>query len=250
MFRRPKDPETNCAVFVDDVRNIWGDRLQAVALYGSAARSDFHPGRSDLNFLVVSDDLAPETLRKLQPLTKRWRRNKIATPLFMSRGLINSSLDSYPLEFLSITAAYRVLYGEDLLAGLEFRAEDVRLQCERELKSKLLLLREAYVDSAGSRHVMRGLVSQSLPAMTAIFQGMLYLYNKDWKVWGEELMRASGSAFQLDIELFHQLWSIKREQGRPQTETMHKAMTRYINEIERLATWVDQGGLKQEGVLS
>ncbi|MBU1700765.1 MAG: nucleotidyltransferase domain-containing protein [Candidatus Eisenbacteria bacterium] len=250
MFMRSKDPNTNCMVFLDDVKGIWGDRLESVVLYGSAARSDFSPSRSDLNFLIVSDDVKPETLRKVQPLTRRWRRIRIATPLFMRREVIRRSLDSYPLEFLSIMAAYRLLYGEDPLADLEFQSEYVRLQCERELKSKLLLLREAYVDSAGSRHVMRGLVSQSLPAMTAIFQGLLYLRGRDWKVWGEDLLKSGNETFNLDTGLFRELWRIKKEQGRPQTETMHKAMSRYINEIERLATWVDQGGLRNEKALS
>jgi hypothetical protein len=120
----------------------------------------------------------------------------------MRRQLIRTSLDSYPLEFLSVSASYRVVHGDDVLAELPFDAADIRLQCERELKSKILLLREAYVDSAGSRHVLRDIVSRSLPAMTAIFQGLLFLRGRAWKLWGDELLEAGHEGFSLDAGLF------------------------------------------------
>jgi predicted nucleotidyltransferase len=230
-------------LFLKDVQALWGNRLEAVLLYGSAATDTFTPGKSDVNFLVVTGDLSPETLRKLQPLTKSWRRNRIATPLIMRRELIQTSLDSYPLEFLTMTAGYRVLHGDDVLDGLEFRKEDVRLQCERELKAKLLLVREAYVDSAGVKLLLHRLISESLPAMNAVFQGLLYLRGRPWKIVGDDLLSAGGEAFDLDVNLFRELWRVKRKSLKPASEETHELLARYILELERLADWADRGGL-------
>jgi len=235
--------EELCARFVEDARRIWGDRLMSVILYGSAAREDFVSGRSDLNFLLVALDFDPETLRQLQPIMKKWRRRRIATPLLLERQLIATSLDSYPLEFLSMSGAYRVLHGEDVLAGLEFKRDDVRLQCERELKSKLLLLREAYVDSAGARVLLHGLIGKSLPAMTAIFQGLLFLQGRPWKLSGEDLLAAGKEGFDLDQELFTELWRVKRGRSKPGGEETHRLLGGYIREMERLAGWADRGGI-------
>ncbi|MBD3335396.1 MAG: hypothetical protein GF355_07750 [Candidatus Eisenbacteria bacterium] len=246
MFGGKKNPEEISRKFLEDVNAIWPERDSSVILYGSAARGDFRPGRSDVNFLVVVEDLSPEKLRRTQSRTKDWRRERVATPLFLRRKLIQTSLDSYPLEFLSMMASYRVLQGEDALADLKISSDDVRLQCEREVKSKLLLLREAYVESGGSRHVMRDIVAQSLPAMTAIFQGLLYLQGKPWKLWRDELLTAGQEAFQLDAELFRELWKVKRQEVRPGADRMHEIMGRYLVEMERLADWADRGGLKHE----
>jgi predicted nucleotidyltransferase len=250
MFRKTLDVATACKEFLEDVQRIWDGRLESVLLYGSAARDDFHPGRSDLNLLVVTDELDPEILRQVQPLTRKWRRRRIATPLFLSKGMITSSLDSYPLEFLSMAAAYRLLHGEDVLAGLTFQKEHVRLQCERELKSKLLLLRQNYIESAGSRELLHDLIFRSIPSLTAIFQGMLYLQDRPWKVWGEDLLSSCREAFGLDAELFRTLKRVRRGEIRPKKEELHGLMTRYIREVARLADWVDKGGLAPGGPAS
>jgi predicted nucleotidyltransferase len=250
MFGNPKNLNECCDAFLRDVKGIWGDGITSVILYGSAAGEGYSPKRSDVNFLVVAEDLNPETLRRLHPLTRGWRRRRIATPLIMRKSLIETSLDSYPLEFLSMMVSYRVLYGEDVLQGLEFRKEDVRLQCERELKAKLLLLREAYVDSSGVKLLLQRLISESLPAMNAIFQGLLYLQGRPWKFVGDPLLSAGKQSFGLNIGLFQDLWRVKRKELRPGAEETHKLLAGYINEVARLAEWADRGSLMESTPVS
>lgn len=243
MLGSARNVKESCDAFLRDARRIWGEGLESVILYGSAAGEGYSPGRSDLNFLVVAKDLDPEVLRRIHPLTKGWRRRRIATPLIMRRELIETSLDSYPLEFLSMMVSYRVLHGDDVLGALEFRREDVRLQCERELKSKLLLLREAYVESSGVKLLLQRLISESLPAMNAIFQGLLYIQERPWKVAGHELLSMGKETFNLDEQLFRDLWRVKKKDLKPGGEETHLLLGRYIREVERLATWADRGGL-------
>ena len=66
-----KDPERIGRDFVADVEACWGDDLVAVVLYGSAARADYVPGRSDLNFLVLVTGLEPERLMVFVPSAAR-----------------------------------------------------------------------------------------------------------------------------------------------------------------------------------
>ena len=44
----------------------------SAVLYGSAARGDWVPGRSDVNLLVLIDDAAPAALRRLTPAVTAW----------------------------------------------------------------------------------------------------------------------------------------------------------------------------------
>ena len=146
-----RDPEAICQAFVRDMQGGWGPDLVWVILYGSAARDDFVPRRSDYNFLVVVKDVAPDRLRTLGDAAGRWRKDRVAAPVFMRPEMIPTALDSYPLEFLTMKAAYRVLHGEDPLRELSLRPEDVRLQCERELRGKLLHLRAGAIDTQSKR---------------------------------------------------------------------------------------------------
>ena len=60
------------ADLLDGVRSVLGDQFFGLYLYGSLAAGDFAPGRSDIDFLVVTRDLLPETtIVKLEALHRR-----------------------------------------------------------------------------------------------------------------------------------------------------------------------------------
>jgi hypothetical protein len=241
-----KDPEQISREFVADVEGCWGDDLVAVVLYGSGARADFVPGRSDLNFLVLVAGLEPERLMVLQDRAKRWRSRRIAVPIFMRPEMVETALDSYPLEFLSMQGSYRVLKGEDPLSGLTFHREDVRLQCERELRGKLLHLRAGVVSSAGKRDQMADLIRASLPAMTAIFQGLLFLAGSRHTLWGGDLLNACQDAIALDVPLFQDLMGVRLAKRPPAKEVLKDLLARYLREVERLVDMVDAGELRSK----
>jgi len=238
-----KDPEQVSARFLADMETAWGENLASVVLYGSAARQDFVPGRSDLNFLVLVRGLQAERLLSLQSRAKAWRKLMIAMPVFMRPEMLPTALDSYPLEFLTMQAAYRVLQGEDPLESLVFRREDVRLQCERDLRGKLLHLRAGAIECEGKRDRMGALIRISLPAMTAIFQGLLFVAGRPHRMWGNDLLDAGCDAFGLDVTLFHELALVRREKRLPSAEVLSGQLVRYLREVDRLVEWADAGGL-------
>ncbi len=242
----PKEPEQISREFVTDMESCWGGDLVSVVLYGSAARDDFIPGRSDLNFLVLVRDLRPEHLMTLQSVVKRWRKQKVALPIFMRPEMVATALDSYPIEFLTMKSAYRVLMGEDPLRDLTFRREDVRLQCERDLRGKLLHLRAGAVDSEGKRDRIAGLIRASLPAMTAIFQALLFVGGRPHALWGNDLQNAAHDAFGLDTALLHKLARVRLEKRPPPKHELEELISDYLREVERLVEWADAGGLKEK----
>ena len=132
---------------VERLRQAAGARLRGVVLYGSAARGDYHGETSDFNLLVVLDDLEPATLETLHDPFARWERKRQPIPRVFSPALIADAADVFPIELLDIADHHVVLHGEDPMAGLEVHTDHLRLQCERELREKLMRLREAYVET-------------------------------------------------------------------------------------------------------
>ena len=53
MAKAPQNPEEIFSEFTNDYQKIYGTDLLSIVLYGSGARGDYIPGRSDLNFLIV-----------------------------------------------------------------------------------------------------------------------------------------------------------------------------------------------------
>src|SRR3974390_492830 len=97
--------------FSADYQAALKDDLEAIILFGSAARGDYTRNRSDINFLIVLSERGLEQLDLLTSLAAKWRKRKVATPLYMSGTEICSSLDSYPIEFLNMKRHYQIIYG-------------------------------------------------------------------------------------------------------------------------------------------
>src|SRR5262249_27476928 len=135
-----------------------GERLESVVLYGSAARGDWHEGSSDHNVAVVLTRLDPPALEAVASPVLRWIRTHEPPPRLLTRALIAASLDVFPIEYLDLRSHHLVLHGSDPFAGLEVRTEALRLQCERELREKLLRLGEGYVVAHRSRRLLRALL--------------------------------------------------------------------------------------------
>lgn len=88
--------------------------LQSVSLYGSAARDDFCPRKSDINLLVVVERIDLAILKGVVEPVAIGRRWGIA-PFFITERNLRASTDVFPVKFLSMQESYRVLVGADIL---------------------------------------------------------------------------------------------------------------------------------------
>jgi predicted nucleotidyltransferase len=247
MAKAPKKPEEIFSAFRDDLKNTFGDDLISIILFGSGATGEYVPGKSDLNFLVVLTDDSVDSLRKAMDTVARWRKKRVNTPLFMTPEYISSSLDSYPIEFLDITANYRLVYGKDVLQDLHFQPTEVRVQCERELKGKLLHLRQAYLESEEKTKNLREIVSASITTFISIFQGLLYLKKMAIPRTKEEIVQKVAAEFQMNAPIFLRLLEIRKGSVKVSAQELSELFSNYISEIEALSDSVDKLVLKQEG---
>jgi len=236
----PKRPEDIFNEFRGDYTTLFGDDLLAIILHGSGARGEYIPKKSDINFLIVLTDNGMDRLGDAMSLVAKWEKRRIPVPLFLTKTYIESSLDAFPLEFFNIRSVYQVIHGEDILKDLTIEKEDLRLQCERELKAKLLLLRESFLQAQGKAHLLRELVGQSLPAFIAIFKALLYLKGEEIPERHAAVIPAITDAYGLDTKLFQSLWDMKRGEKKPGRDELKDIVWNYISEVKGLSRQVDQ----------
>lgn len=178
------------AEFMREVKESAGAAVHSITLYGSSLTDDFVAEHSDYNFLVVLRDTSRAVLDPLSHRARRWHKQRISTPIVVDPGFLPSALDSYPIEILSMKARYRVLEGEDVLAALAPEANDVRLQCERELRAKLLHLRRGYIDAEGRAVDLLRVLQRGHASFVALLRGLLYLNGGQWDHFGESFDRS------------------------------------------------------------
>jgi len=240
MSKVPQKPEETFGEFVHDYKQLYGSDLISVILYGSSVRGEYIPGTSDINFMVTLTDDALDSLSQAMPLVAKWQKSRVSAPLFLSTSYIASSLDSFPVEFLNFQIAYRLIYGEDVLRDLAFDRRLVRIQCERELKGKLLQLRQNFLVTGGDKKAIADLIRTSLPTFFSIFQAILFLHLQDPVVAREPLLAAIAKSTGLSSDLFRELSAIREGRKKVESGSAIPLMESYIQNIRKLATHVDQ----------
>ena len=215
-----------------------GPRLKSVVLYGSAARGDFVRKTSDLNLIIVVESLDPATLEGLAPLLKRFLRRGHPVPRLFSPALIAASADTFPIEFLEIRSSRAVLYGEDPFAGVAIRRDCLRLQCEREIKEKMMRLREGYVLCHDRPRTLRRLLAGSYPAFAALFRGGLHLMGREVPAKSGDVVAAFCEAAGLDRAPFEDVARLRR--GERAVEGPKAIFARYYDQLTRAAHHVDR----------
>jgi predicted nucleotidyltransferase len=245
MAKIPKEPEEIFEEFTQDYQAVFGDDLNSIILYGSGARGEYIPKKSDLNFLIVLTEAAMDRLREALPLIGKWRKRRVNVPLFLTAEYIASSLDAFPVEFLNLRDSHVPVFGRDILKELSFHKRNIRLQCERELKGKLLLLREAYLDSEGKTRGLGQVTSASLTAFLSLFRALLFLRDREIPRRNSDLISTAAKEIGFDENPFMEVLRVKEGTVKVPREKMEGIVERYMQAIREVWKRVDQLEIKE-----
>jgi len=239
MSKIPKTPQEVFPEVVEDLKGIYGAALQSVILYGSGARSEYVAGKSDINFLVVLAEDDPGGLEKILPMIPKWKKKAVATPLFMTRAFIGSSVDVYPVEFLNMKRHYQVVHGEDVFRDLVFEKRALRLQCERELKGKLMLLRTGFLETAGKAESLQRLMAASITAFLSVFNALLTLKDRELPHGRREIVEAVTAIYGIDAAPFLRCIDLREGKKGLSLGDLKTIFRSYTTEIQKLIAIVD-----------
>lgn len=224
-----------------------GDELVSVVLYGAAVHGDTYREVSQINLMIVCSNLAPETLTRLGGPVHWWLRAGQPWPRLFSPELIRDSVDIYPIEFLDITRHHRVLLGRDALSGVEVDVALLRLQCERELREKLMRLREGYVDARGSARALRRLLAASFASFAPVWRGCLQLLGEAVPAHDGEAASALCRRLGLEAAPFAAVERIAAGESAGDVEDVY---ARYHRELAEMVARVDRLVIEERGVSS
>ncbi len=161
--------------FSDTVTRVLGPNATTLAAFGSVVDGPFDPKRQTARSVVVLEQIYLDALRRLSGEGTRFGKSAIAAPLVMTPEYIKTSLDTFPVELLNIKLHHATLVGEDVFDALEFEDGHVRLQCERELKSTLIGLRQGLLASAGRDAFLGALEVDAADSLMRTLRGLLWL---------------------------------------------------------------------------
>ena len=147
-----------------DLQRVFRDRF--VALVASDQTSS----------VAFVTDLAGDDLEALAPLSAAWHRDGLATPLVMTRGEFERSLDAFPLEYQAMLDRHCVIAGTPPFAGVTVRAEDLRRACEAQARGHLIHLRQGWIQAGGHDDELIALLGRSAAPFRALLSNVARLH--------------------------------------------------------------------------
>jgi hypothetical protein len=220
--------------FLDNLKEVFDESLVSAILFRAYAHCETSK-KVPISFLVVVKDNSPSELARCTKYLKRWNRQSIAIPLFVDQRYIEQSLDTFPLEFMDMASSYSVVYGRDVLKELSFKQSDVRNQCERELKGKLIHLRAEYLNSREHKKKIIDLVSRTLTTFRIVFSGTLYLKGYAIPKETEDIINTMVEAYELDAVLFTKLINVAKGKAKMSTVEADRLFDMYVENLDKLS---------------
>lgn len=225
--------------FCDEAEKLYANNLKSITLYGSAVNGEFVKKNSDINILIVLDEVDFATLSRSVRFFHKWERIERITPLVLDEDYIKSSLDVFPMEFLDMKENHLLLRGKDLLDDLNIDLKNLRFQCEQELKGKLLKLRQGYLDVGSKGKGLKKLIDDSLPGFITIFRNMLRLKGITPPIKKEKVIKETAKVFGIDETTGLHLLDLKMNKTKLPSRGMELLIGDFLIQLEKLSEAVD-----------
>ena len=227
------------APMLEEMLGEHASNIHSFHVVGSAVIPDYNQKISDVNSVVVLHAIDLKFLAFLAPLGKKYGKKRVAAPLVMTPEYINGSLDAFPIEFLDFKLLHKTVYGRDFLKDLRIALPDLRLQCERELKTRLIGLRQGYISSLGTKKLLSDALVRSITGSMALFRAIITLLGKEPPVSRREVITTFGIATGIESDIFEKLLLIKAGLLKPSEQELSVFFERYYNALESTGKIID-----------
>lgn len=223
--------------FLDRIKNSFKENLLSVLLYGSAASGDFIPGVSDVNVLIILNEIDKEQIEKFGRENFRSMNRHRITPLILSRTEFQNSADVFPMEYFDIQEQNSVLFGEDETKMLKLERKNLRHQLEERLRGCLNSIRQMIIASRGRKRHLRINLRILFGSFKSLFRGLLRLRGvspipNQW----EEILELLHENFGVDVK---PLMEIHKLRSGEKIDPL-KLSVELSNSLEKLTGVVDR----------
>jgi len=231
--------EKKLTKLVEKTRAALGDRLVSVILYGSGASGEHHGKFSDLNVLCVLSRITAQELADAEPVVRWWRGEGNPSPLLLSHEEVRSSTDVFAIEFHDMLEQRRVLWGEDVIAGVSIDRTFYRAQVEHDLLSKLLRLRQKAAAILGDEKALLALMLDSVSTFCVLLRHAMLLAGRAPGIRKRDIV-SHLAEIGVDASPFGRLLDVREERTKEKDVAPRELFEQYLAAIDSAVEFVDR----------
>lgn len=233
--------------YLRHVKAELASHLDAVILYGSLARGEFIPGRSNINLLLVLRECSTSVLERCGKIHRRWEKDGIIAPLTMTAPELTQFRNRFPLEFLELKEHHVVLEGRDPFPELHIDETHLALQCEQEIVGNLIRVRQRYIEGWARPEAISALLPLSLTALIPCLRGLFRVLGVPTNGPAATILDRLSEVLQIESRAFHEVVQMKRGLSSPGALELPRLLERYLQGLEQVIARIDE--LKHAGRL-
>jgi len=224
----PDETQKLLQAYTKDVKSTFGDQLDGLLVYGSAVRGEFLPGRSNLNLLLLVTGYDAAMLKRYEPVHKRWNKEGVVAPLFLTEEEIRTSSALFPIEFMEIQEHHRVLGGRDPFVGFHVDAGRLGDAVLQGLASHVLRLRQRFVEASGANDAVLILLPLAITSAVPLLRGIQRM--RGWPVLAQSdaVIQDVADRLHLDLQGFQEALMMKRGIITPGPSEIPRVFDRYL----------------------
>jgi hypothetical protein len=234
LFARRFDPAAAAEQCVQGFKAALGNDLVSVAAFGSWAVGEYVDGHSDLNILVVTQRLDPDTLKKLAPAVAAVTQ-PACRPLVFGQAELRRFAEAFPLEFQDMAETRKVLTGQDPFQRLEGSNARLAEELESEARNRLIKFRQRWLQTGGLEEPARQLAVATIGSILPLLRGLLRLKKRKPPRQRVRVIEDACRQFRLSRRTLlqaHDLRYGRKNAGRIDAVGL---LDRLLSELERLA---------------
>jgi predicted nucleotidyltransferase len=226
--------------FLEEIFKRYVENIHSIYIVGSAITDDFDEKSSDINSIFVLKQMDLKFVELIAPFGKKYKKQGIAAPLIMTPEYIQRSLDVFPIEFLNFKMIHETIYGEDILNDIKIDLTNLRHQCEREIKTKLIGLRQGYISSEGDKKIIAENIISYITGYIPLFRSIILLMGKEPPVKKHEVLKDLSVYTGINTNILMKVFDMKRSTLKLSKNEMDAVFEEYYKTTEEISKKIDE----------
>jgi hypothetical protein len=155
-----------------------------------------------------------DQLKKYGALHRRWAKEQIVVPLFVTQADLPAMSLVFPLEYIELQEQHRLLAGQDPFVGFKVDQRYLLAEVLQSLRGNLLRIRQRFIEGGGSEEAITILLPLSLTAVLPCLRGVQRLVGRPVLSQGEPLLKDFETLMSVDLSGLRDTWLLKRDEFR------------------------------------
>jgi hypothetical protein len=225
--------------FFSDVLLRYPGAVHSLYIVGSAVTPDFREKGSVIHSVIIFHKIDFGFIQFIASLGRKYGKRGIGAPLIMTPEYIRDSINVFPIEFHDFQLIHKTVAGEDIFKDIVISKAFLKLQCEREIKVRLIGLRQSYLTSLGDKRSLAEILSHSVVGCMPLIRGVLFLFDKEPPVKRHDAIRIFQELASIDAGVFERLLQLRAGLIKPSKEELHHIFEHYHTVLENVEAFID-----------